>query len=47
MNSQNVRPIQVTYNGMKNYIGVLAPMRAFKQQKNKEKLLRKSKIKII
>lgn len=30
MNSQNVRPIQVTYNGMKNYVGVLAPMRAFK-----------------
>lgn len=30
MNSQNVRPIQVTYNGMNNYIGVLAPMRAFK-----------------
>lgn len=30
MNSQNVRPIQVTYNGMENYVGVLAPMRAFK-----------------
>lgn len=30
MNSQNVRPIQVTYNGMKNYVGVLAPMRAFR-----------------
>lgn len=30
MNSQNVRPIQVTYNGMNNYVGVLAPMRAFK-----------------
>lgn len=30
MNSQNVRPIQVTYNGMNNYIGVLAPIRAFK-----------------
>lgn len=30
MNSQNVRPIQVTYNGMNNYVGVLAPMRAFR-----------------
>lgn len=30
MNSQNVRPIQVTYNGLNNYVGVLAPMRAFR-----------------
>ena len=30
MNSQNVRPIQVTYNGLDNYVGVLAPMRAFR-----------------
>ena len=29
MNRQNTSLIQVTYDGMKNYVGVLAPIRPF------------------